>query len=162
MHHSPIIDYCSGLIIKPASIKGNAHVSLDFFQRLRLCSLQIQFGRNERTLLSLFIWLNDCWMDSSQLIRHWQAALLLAQWPTPTKDGNHQQNSRCPQIDFCRPTKPRQCQLNRNHNLWVKYYRTLRNKDICFSQLASISWWIKKTQNPCELSMNLEILRWNV
>lgn len=109
MHHGPINDHSSVLIIKPASIKGNEHVLQELFQRLPLHSPAIQFERNERPLLSVFIWLNDCWMDWSQLIRQWQEALLLAQWPTPTKDRNHQQNSHCPQIDFGMPTKPRRC-----------------------------------------------------
>lgn len=75
----------------------------DLFLWLALLSPPIQ---NERPLLSLFIWLNDYWMDSSQLIRQWQEALLLAHWPTPTEDRNRQHNSNSPQIDFQTPSKP--------------------------------------------------------
>ena len=126
MHHSPI-NYCSSvLIIKPASIKGNEHVLQDLFQWLPLHSLPIQFKRNERPLLSLFIWLDDCWMDWRQLIRQWQEASLLAQWPSSTKDRNHQQNSHCPQIDFLMPTKPRQCHSkpvvsHSDTSIWLKH-----------------------------------------
>lgn len=74
-----------------------------------MATLAFSSKKNERPVLSLFIWLKDCWMDWSQLIRQWQEALLLAQWPTPTKERNHQQNSRCPQIDFRMRFKPRRC-----------------------------------------------------
>lgn len=109
MHHRPINAHSSVLVIKRAPIKGNENVLQDLFQWPPLRSLPIQSERNERPLLSPFIWLNDGWMDWSQLIWQWQEALLLAQWPTPTKDRNHQQNSHCPQIDFQMPTKPRRC-----------------------------------------------------
>lgn len=109
MNHSPINDYFSVLFINPASIKGNEHVLQDLFLWLPWHPLPLQSKRNESPVLSRFIWLKDCWMDWSQLIRQWQEALLLAQWPIPTKDRNYQQNSQCPQIDFWMPTKPRRC-----------------------------------------------------
>lgn len=109
MHHGPINDRSSAVIIKAASIKENEHVLQELFQWPPLHSPPIQLERNERPLLCVFIWLNDCWMDWSQLIRQWQEALLLAQWPTPTKDRNHQQNTHWPQIDFWIPAKPRRC-----------------------------------------------------
>lgn len=69
-----------------------------------LSSLPIELERTERPSLSLLIWLDDRWMDSSQLISRWQEALLLAQWPTPSID--HQHNSHCPQIDFWTLSNP--------------------------------------------------------
>lgn len=36
-----------------------------------------------------------------------QEALVLAQWPTPTKDRNHQQNTHCHKLISWMPTKPR-------------------------------------------------------
>lgn len=88
--------------------------------------LPIQSERNERPLLSPLILLSDCWMDWSQLIWQWQGAKLLAQWPTSTKDRNHQQNSHCPQIDFGMTTKPRQSHLKPAVPHWHLVTQTVR------------------------------------
>lgn len=74
-----------------------------------LRSLPIQSERNKRPLLSPFIQLSGCRMDWGQLIWQWQEASLLAQWPTSTKDRNHQRSSHCPEIDLETFAKPSGC-----------------------------------------------------
>lgn len=172
MHHSPINDCSSVLIIKPASMKGNEHVSLDLFQWLPLCSLQIQFRSNERPLLSLFIWLNDCWMDSSQLIRHWQAALLLAQWPTPTKDREPsaeqllptnwflkayktKQRYSKPVVSYCdMSTIPKHLNSNKIRTCGQNIIATIKEQKHKFFSICKCC--NNETQSPSEISLNLK------